>query len=114
MLRPTLDAAEVLQEKDGIKAEVIDLLTISPLDDEKFTKSAQKTGRVVIVHEAHQSFGPGAEMVARLVEKSFLYLEAPIRRVTGYDVVIPLYQREKDFIPDVKRIVRGARETLDF
>jgi pyruvate dehydrogenase E1 component beta subunit len=114
MLRPTLDAAEVLQEKDGIKAEVIDLLTISPLDDEKFTKSAQKTGRVVIVHEAHQSFGPGAEMVARLVEKSFLYLEAPIRRVTGYDVVIPLYQREKDYIPDVKRIVRGARETLDF
>jgi pyruvate dehydrogenase E1 component beta subunit len=114
MLRPTLDAAEILEEKDGIKAEVIDLLTISPLDDEKFTKSAQKTGRVVIVHEAHRSFGPGAEVVARLVEKSFLYLEAPIGRVTGYDVVIPLYQREKDYIPDVKRIVRGARETLDF
>jgi pyruvate dehydrogenase E1 component beta subunit len=114
MLKPTLDAAETLKEEDGVEAEVIDLLTISPLDDEKFTESVQKTGRAVIVHEAHRSFGPGAEMVARLVEKSFLFLEAPICRVTGYDVVIPLYQREKDFIPDVKRILKGARETLDF
>ena len=114
MLKPTLDAADTLDEKDGVKAEVIDLLTISPLDDEKFTETVRKTGRVVIVHEAHRSFGPGAEMVARLVEKSFLYLEAPIRRVTGYDVCIPLYQREKDFIPDVNRILQGARETLDF
>ncbi len=114
MLKPTIDAAETLKEEDGVEAEVIDLLTISPLDDEKFTESVQKTGRAVIVHEAHRSFGPGAEMIARLVEKSFLYLEAPICRVTGYDVVIPLYQREKDYIPDVKRILKGARETLDF
>jgi pyruvate dehydrogenase E1 component beta subunit len=114
MLKPTLDAADALEKEDGVKAEVIDLLTISPLDDEKFTESVQKTGRAVIVHEAHRSFGPGAEMIARLVEKSFLYLEAPIRRVAGYDVCIPLYQREKDFIPDVKRILWGARETLDF
>lgn len=114
MLNPTLDAAGTLKEEDGVEAEVIDLLTISPLDDEKFTESVQKTGRAVIVHEAHRSFGPGAEMIARLVEKSFLYLEAPICRVTGYDVVIPLYQREKDYIPDVNRILKGARETLDF
>ncbi len=114
MLQRTLDAADTLQEEDGVEAEVIDLLTVSPLDDKKFTESVRKTGHVVIVHEAHRSFGPGAEMVARLVEKSFLYLEAPIRRVTGYDVVIPLYQREKDYIPDVKRILHGARETLEF
>jgi pyruvate dehydrogenase E1 component beta subunit len=114
MLRPTMDAADALEEEDGVKAEVIDLLTISPLDDEKFTKSVRKTGRVVIIHEAHRSFGPGAEIIARLVDKSFLFLEAPIRRVTGYDVAIPLYQREKYFIPDVKRILQGARETLEF
>ena len=113
-LHVTLEAASELKEKDGIEAEVIDLLTISPLDDELFTASARKTGRVVVVHEAPRSFGPGAEMVARLVEKSFLYLEAPIRRVTGFDVVIPLFQREQDYLPGVHRIVRAVRETVNF
>lgn len=114
MLHETLEAASVLEEKDGIEAEVIDLLTISPLDDELFTESARKTGRVVVVHEAPRSFGAGAEIVSRLVEKSFLYLEAPIRRVTGFDLVIPLFQREKAYLPSVKRIVNAVRETLDF
>jgi hypothetical protein len=82
MLRRTLEAAEQLAEEDGVEAEVIDLLTISPLDDEQFTESARKTGREVIVHEAPRSFGPGAEIIARLVEKSFYYLEAPVQRVT--------------------------------
>ena len=53
-------------------------------------------------------------MVARLVEKSFLYLEAPIRRVTGFDIVIPLFQREQEYLPGVQRIVRAVRETLNF
>ena len=113
-LHTTLEAASRLEEKNGIDAEVIDLMTISPLDDELFTQSARKTGRVVIVHEAPRSFGAGGEIVARLVEKSFLYLEAPIRRVTGFDVVIPLYQREQEYLPGVDRIIRGVRETLDF
>jgi pyruvate dehydrogenase E1 component beta subunit len=112
MLHPTLEAASELQSKDGVEAEVVDLLTIAPLDDELFTQSVKKTGRVVVVHEAPRSFGPGAEVMARLVEKSFFYLEAPIRRVTGFDVVIPLYQREKEYLPGVDRIVRAARETL--
>ncbi len=114
MMRPTLEAAEKLEEEDGVSSEVIDLLTISPLDDSLFTESVKKTGKAVLVHEAPRSFGPGAEIVARLVEKSFLYLEAPIRRVTGFDSVIPLYQREHDYIPGVDRILRAARETLNF
>lgn len=114
MLHETLEAASVLEEKDGIEAEVIDLLTISPLDDELFTESARKTGRVVVIHEAPRSFGAGAEIVSRLVEKSFLYLEAPIRRVTGFDLIIPLFQREKAYLPSVKRIVNAVHETLDF
>ena len=114
MMRPTLEAAAKLQESDGVEAEVIDLLTISPLDDEAVNQSVQKTGRAVIVHEAHRSFGPGAEVVARLVEKSFLYLEAPIARVTGFDVTIPLFQRENDYLPNVHRILRAARKTLEF
>jgi pyruvate dehydrogenase E1 component beta subunit len=113
-LHPTLEAASELKEKHGIEADVIDLLTLSPLDDELFTSSARKTGRVVVVHEAPRSFGPGAEVVARLVERAFLYLEAPIRRVTGFDIVIPLFQREQEYLPGVYRIVQAVRETLNF
>jgi pyruvate dehydrogenase E1 component beta subunit len=113
MMRPTLEAAEALKEEDGVEAEVIDLLTISPLDHETFTESVRKTGRAVIVHEAPRSFGPGAELVARLVEKSFWYLEAPIQRVTGYDVVIPLFAYEKAYLPGADRVLRAAREALE-
>lgn len=113
-MHTTLEAALELKEKHGIDAEVVDLLSISPLDDELFTQSVRKTGRVVVVHEAHRSFGAGAEVVARLVEKSFLYLEAPIRRVTGFDIVIPYYQREQNYLPGVQRIIQGVRETLNF
>ncbi len=112
MMRPTMDAAERLEEEDGVNAEVIDLLTISPLDDELFTESVRKTGRVVIVHEAHRSFGPGAEIVARILEKSFWYLEAPIKRVTGFDIIVPLFAREQAYLPDADRVLRAARETL--
>lgn len=112
MLRPALEAAAELKQKDGVEADVIDLLTISPLDDELLAASARKTGRVVIVHEAPRSFGPGAEIVARLVEKSFFHLEAPVARVTGYDVVIPLFSREKHYLPGAPRIVQAARQVL--
>ena len=111
-LHPTLEAAKELHDRHGVEAEVIDLLTISPLDDELFTASARKTGRVVVVHEAPKSFGAGAEIIARLVEKSFLYLEAPIKRVAGFDIVIPLYQREQAYLPGVERIVNAVLETL--
>lgn len=112
MLRLTLEAAEKLKAEDGVEAEVIDLLTISPLDDALFTASARKTGRVVVVHEAHRSFGPGAEIVSRLIEKSFWYLEAPIKRVTGFDIIFPLFAREQAYLPGVERILMAARETL--
>ncbi len=113
MMRPTLEAADKLAQEDGVEVEVIDVLTIAPLDHETFSESAKKTGRVLIVHEAPRSFGPGAEIVARLVENSFWYLEAPIRRVTGYDVVIPLFAYEKAYLPSADRILRAARETLE-
>jgi pyruvate dehydrogenase E1 component beta subunit len=112
MLRRTLEAAATLEQEDGVDAEVIDLLTISPMDDSLFTESARKTGRVVIVHEAHRSFGPSAEIIARLVEKSFYYLEAPIQRVTGFDVIVPYFAREQDYLPNEARIVQAAREAL--
>lgn len=113
MLRPTLEAAARLQEKQGIGAEVIDLLTVSPLDEQILVQSVQKTGRAVIVHEAPRSFGPGAEIVARLMEKAFFFLEAPIERVAGFDVIIPWFSREKEYMPGVERIVAAAQKALE-
>ena len=75
MMRPTLEAAAVLKEKEGVEAEVIDILTIAPLDDDLFVQSVLKTGRAVVIHEAPRSFGPGAEIITRLMEKAFYYLE---------------------------------------
>ena len=112
MIRPALEAAEELRASDGVEAEVIDLLTISPLDDTLMLQSVTRTGRAVVIHEAPRSFGPGAEIVARLMEGAFYYLEAPIARVTGYDLIIPYFSREKWYIPNVRRIVDAARRTL--
>jgi pyruvate dehydrogenase E1 component beta subunit len=112
MMRPTLAAAATLKDKQGVDAEVIDLLTVSPLDDEILIKSVVKTGRAMIIHEAPRSFGPGAEIVSRLMEKAFYYLEAPIERVAGYDVVIPLFSREKAYLPNEQRILRAAGKAL--
>lgn len=112
MVRPALEAAEELRASDGVETEVIDLLTISPLDDTLMLQSVTRTGRAVVIHEAPRSFGPGAEIVARLMEGAFYSLEAPIARVTGYDLIIPYFSREKWFIPSVRRIVEAARHTL--
>ena len=111
MMQPTLAAAQQLGT-DGIESEVFDLLTLSPLDATMLVDSVKKTGRAVIVHEAPRSFGPGAEIVSRLLEGAFYYLEAPIMRVTGYEVVIPYFSREKAYMPEAARIVAAARATL--
>lgn len=113
MLHRTMEAATKLSEDEQIEAEVIDLLTISPLDDQKFSDSVRKTGRVVVVHEAHRSFGVGAEVIARLMENSFFYLEAPVQRVTGYDVHVPYFAREQAYLPSVERIVDASHRALE-
>jgi pyruvate dehydrogenase E1 component beta subunit len=112
MMRPTLEAAETLKEKEGIETDVIDLLTISPLDDTLFVESVQTTGHALVIHEAPRTLGPGAEIVSRLVEKAFYYLEAPVARITGFDIVIPLFSRENAYLPNVHRILKAARKVL--
>jgi pyruvate dehydrogenase E1 component beta subunit len=114
MLRVALEAAETLQAEDGVTPEVIDLLTISPLDRETLVASVAKTGRAVVVHEAPLSFGPGAEIAASIMDGAFLSLEAPIRRVAAYDVPFVGFAREKASVPDVARVLAAARETLAF
>lgn len=111
MLQPALEAAEQLAE-EGVEVEIIDLLTVSPLDTTLLAESVRKTGRAVVIHEAPRSFGPGAEIITRIMEESFYYLEAPIQRVTGFDVVIPFFSREKEYLPNVKRIIEAARATI--
>jgi pyruvate dehydrogenase E1 component subunit beta len=114
MLRTAREAADVLQEEDGVEVELVDLLTISPLDRATLGASVRKTGRAVIVHEAPRSFGPGAEIAASIMDEAFLALEAPIARVTAHDVPFPGFAREKANVPDVARVVAAARETLSF
>ena len=114
MLRVCREAADVLRDEDGAQAEIIDLLTISPLDRDTLAASVKKTGRALIVHEAPRSFGPGAEIAASIMEGAFLSLEAPIRRVAAYDVPFAGFAREKATVPDVARVVAAARETLAF
>jgi pyruvate dehydrogenase E1 component beta subunit len=114
MLRVAREAAEVLAAEDGVEAEVIDLLTISPLDREAIVRSVTKTGRAVVIHEAPRSFGPGAEIAASIMEGAFLRLKAPVRRVTAPDVSFVGFAREKAHIPSVARVVAATRETLHY
>ncbi len=113
-LRATLEAAEMLEEEDGVHAEVIDLLTIAPMDATLIIESVKKTGRAVVVHEGPRTCGLGAEVVARINEAALLYLEAPIKRVTGFDVPIPYFSKERFFLPDPERVLAASRETLSF
>ena len=114
MLRVAREAAEILAKEDGVEVEVIDLLTISPLDRETLVASVTKTGRAVIVHEAPRSFGAGAEIAASIMEGAFLSLEAPVRRVAAHDVPFVGFARERANVPDVGRVVAAVRETLAF
>ena len=113
MTRPTLEAAENLAE-EGIDPEVVDLRTLSPMDEETITESFQKTGRAVVVHEAPKTGGLAGEVIATLQEDVLLYQEAPIGRVTGFDVPFPLYALEDYYLPEAARIEDEIRETVDF
>ncbi|MGB6064381.1 MAG: alpha-ketoacid dehydrogenase subunit beta [Desulfomonilaceae bacterium] len=101
-------------EKEGVDAEVVDLRTVWPFDIDVITSSVKKTGRLVIVHEAPRSFGVGAEISAQVGERCLLSLLAPIKRVTGYDVVAPLSKLEEYNYPDSERVVRAIHDTMEF
>jgi pyruvate dehydrogenase E1 component beta subunit len=108
MVKETAAAAEELA-LDGIDAEVIDLATLKPYDEEAVLSSVAKTGRCVIVHEAARTGGFGAEIAALIAERGLLSLLAPVMRVTGYDTIVPLPRLEQEYMPSVGRIVAAAR-----
>jgi pyruvate dehydrogenase E1 component beta subunit len=100
--------------KTGYSAEVIDIRTISPLDSETVINSVKKTGRCLIVHEAPRTCGFGAEIIAQINEKAFLHMEAPVVRVTGFDVPFPMYKLENYYLPDEDRILKGVEKVMKF
>ncbi len=114
MMVPTLAAADRLQAERSTSVEVLDLRTVSPLDFDTILASVQKTGRVVVVHEAPKSLGIGAEIAATLADKGLDYLRAPVKRVTGYDTTVPLAKLEDEYIPSPERIVSAAAQILDY
>jgi len=113
MVREALNAAQQLKE-DKIDVEIIDLRTISPMDVETIVTSIRKTGRGVIVHEAPKTCGLGAEIIALINEKALLSLQAPIERVTGFDIPVPLPKTEHYYLPNPKRIILAVKKVMSF
>jgi pyruvate dehydrogenase E1 component beta subunit len=113
MIADTLAAADALAE-EGIDCEVIDVATLNPLDAETILGSVRKTGRAVIVQEAPRHAGYGAEIAAVLADQALLQLLAPVRRVAGYDTVMPLPRLEKHYMPDRGRVAAAVRELMEY
>lgn len=99
---------------EDVSIELIDLRSIYPFDMDTVAQSVQKTGRCVIVHEAPLTAGMGAEIAARIMEECFLYLKAPVQRVTGFDTIMPYYKLELEYMPEAPRIQKGIEECLAY
>lgn len=113
MVHTSVKAAEEL-EKSGIKAEVIDLRTLVPLDIDTIINSIKKTNRAVVVQEAQKSAGMAAEIIAQINEQAILHLEAPVLRVAGPDTVYPYAQIEDQWLPSPARVVTAVNKVLEF
>ncbi|HIN09331.1 MAG TPA: alpha-ketoacid dehydrogenase subunit beta [Phycisphaerales bacterium] len=112
MMRPCREAVMDLDEDHGVDVELIDLQTISPMDTQTLADSVKKTGRCVIVNEGNRTCGVAAEIIARLNESVFEYLEAPVKRITGFDIPYPYFQVEEHFLPESDEIVAAIIETI--
>lgn len=113
MVHETLQAADVLAA-EGIQADVIDVATVKPLDIETILASVEKTGRCVIVQEAASTCSVGSEISAQIAEKGLTSLMAPVKRVTGYDTIMPLYKLEKVYMPSKERILSAVKHVMEF
>lgn len=113
MVRDVQNAVKLIEDK-GINPEIIDLRTIMPMDREAIIESVKKTGRILVVHEAPKTLGVGAEIMALVNEKAFLYLEAPPSRLTGFDTTFPLPRGEKHYIPSPERIAAKIEEIVKY
>lgn len=113
MIKETMAVASTLQ-KNGISAEVIDVATVKPLDMESILASVEKTGRLVVIHEACYTAGVGAEILAQIAEKGMFSLKAPPERVAGFDTVVPYARMEKYYIPTEERIMQAVNRVMEY
>jgi pyruvate dehydrogenase E1 component beta subunit len=113
MVRTAMEAAQAAAS-EGRELEVIDLRSLSPLDLDQVCESVRRTGRAVVVHEAPRSGGLGAEVAARLTEQCFYSLEAPVQRVTGFDIPYPAARAEEEYLPDLDRILDAVDRSLEW
>ncbi|PJN62456.1 MULTISPECIES: alpha-ketoacid dehydrogenase subunit beta [Paenibacillus] len=113
MVHTSVKAADEL-EKQGIKVEVIDLRTVSPIDIDTIVASVKKTNRAIVVQEAQKSAGVAAEVIAQINEKAILHLEAPVLRVAGPDTVYPFAQIEDTWLPNPARIIAAVNKVVNF
>ncbi|MGP4071086.1 alpha-ketoacid dehydrogenase subunit beta [Piscibacillus sp. B03] len=111
---PVAKQAAKQAEQQGITCEVLDLKTLYPLDRDVIAESVQKTGRCVIVHEAHSTGGLGNDIVSVINDTSFLYMRAPIERVTGFDVPVPFFALEDHYMPTPKRVLQSIEKAVQF
>ncbi|HLF54309.1 MAG TPA: alpha-ketoacid dehydrogenase subunit beta [Candidatus Nanoarchaeia archaeon] len=113
MVRETIKAADAAAAQ-GVKAEVIDVRTLSPCDWDTILASVQKTGRAIVIHEAPHTLGFGAEIAARIQEKVLLQLKAPVIRVTGYDTQFPYFKLEDAYLPNPERIGKAIQQVMNY
>ncbi|MGX1266142.1 2-oxoisovalerate dehydrogenase E1 component beta subunit [Rossellomorea marisflavi] len=113
MVKVAEEAAKKAGEK-GISCEVLDMRTLSPLDKDLITESVQRTGRTVIVHEAHATGGVGNDILAIINDFSFLYQKAPVERVTGFDTPVPYFGYEDYYLPDTGRVLEAIERAAAF
>jgi 2-oxoisovalerate dehydrogenase E1 component beta subunit len=113
MVARCLEAADEL-EAQGVSVRVVDLRSLSPLDIDLIGRCAREIGRAVVVHESPKTLGLGAEVVARIVEEAFDHLEAPVARVTGWDVPYPPASLEHRYLPSTERIVEAVRRVVAY
>jgi len=111
---PVVLKASEIAEKTGVSSEILDLRTLSPLDTDTVIKSVKKTGRALIVHEAPKSCGLGAELAAQINENALLSLEAPVLRIAGQDITVPLPKAEDFYYVGPERVVKGIRQLMEF
>lgn len=113
-MMPVIDKAAKMAAEQGITCEIIDLRTLYPLDEEIIAQSVQKTTRAVVVHEAHRTGGLSNDIASVISEHAFLYLRAPVIRVTGYDVPVPFFSLENDYLPTAEKVLAGIYEAMNY
>jgi 2-oxoisovalerate dehydrogenase E1 component beta subunit len=111
---PVASQAAKEAEKKGISCEVIDLRTLYPIDKDIIAESVQKTGRTVVVHEAHATGGVGNDVLAIINDTSFLYQKAPVERVTGFDTPVPYFGFEDYYLPTAERVLKAVEKVAEF